>query len=256
MKRVAVVYVVDDDPNMRQSLELMLSSAGFVVEPFASGEEFLAAYRDTGDLARCLVLDYRLSDMNGLEVQQRLQEERAIIPVILLTAFADVSLAVRALHAGAIEFLEKPVNRHTLLDRVEQALIRDFQNRMRRHEADEFSDRFRTLSRREREIVGLILESRNTKEIAAHLEIGIKTVAKHRARMLHKLGLKSEVDIALHAMQLKDLLLGQRLPHFSRERLAREGLVQQQSARPNDVADEDGRVGVARHEQHVHARAN
>ena len=192
--RVPIVFVVDDDAEMLQAAKLMLSSAGLRVEAFNSAEEFLEI-RVPCDVPRCLLLDLRMRGLSGLGLQQRLVEERVTIPVIFLTGFGDVPTAVDAIHRGAIDFLEKPVHRETLLKGVERALDVDAHARVLEKQANAIEERIDALSRRERDVFQLLVEGKTNKEIAAALAIGLPTVTKHRARVLYKLHARNVLDL-------------------------------------------------------------
>jgi FixJ family two-component response regulator len=192
--RQPIVFVVDDDADMLQATKLMLSSAGLHVVTLNSAEEFLAI-RVPQNIPRCLVLDVRMRGLSGLGLQERLVEERVTIPVIFLTGFGNVATAVDALHRGAIDFLEKPVHRETLLRGVERALDLDAHSLILERRATEIEERINTLSHREREVFQLLLEGRSNKEIATELQIGFPTVTKHRSRVLQKLHARNVFEL-------------------------------------------------------------
>jgi FixJ family two-component response regulator len=189
-----IVFVVDDDAEMLQAMNLMLGSAGLRVEAFKSAEEFLAI-RVPRDVPRCLLLDLRMRGLSGLGLQQRLAEEHVTIPVIFLTGFGDVPTAVDAIHRGAIDFLEKPVRRETLLKGVERALDMDAHSLILEKQATAIEERIDMLSRREREVCQLLLEGKSNKEIGAALAIGLPTVTKHRSRVLQKLRARNVLEL-------------------------------------------------------------
>jgi FixJ family two-component response regulator len=189
-----IVFVVDDDAEMLQATTLMLSLAGLHVEAFKSAEDFLAI-RVPRDVPKCLLLDLRMRGLSGLGLQQRLTEECVPIPVIFLTGFGDVPTAVDAIHRGAIDFLEKPVHRETLLKGVERALDVDAQSLILDKQATAIEERIHALSRREYDVFQLLLEGKSNKEIAAALSIGLPTVTKHRSRVLQKLRARNVLEL-------------------------------------------------------------
>jgi FixJ family two-component response regulator len=189
-----IVFVVDDDAEMLQATTLMLSLAGLHVEAFKSAEDFLEI-RVPRDVPSCLLLDLRMTGLSGLGLQQRLAEERVTIPVIFLTGFGDVATAVDAIHRGAIDFLEKPVHRETLLKGVERALDVDAQSLILEKQATAIEERIHALSRRECDVFQLLLEGKSNKEIAAALAIGLPTATKHRSRVLQKLHARNVLEL-------------------------------------------------------------
>lgn len=195
MSSDAIVYVVDDDRLTRRSLELMLSSRDLRVSGMASATDFLSAYDDDGRAPRCLVLDVSMPEMSGIELLTHLSDTSAIIPVILVTGHAEVPLAVQAMRKGAFDFLEKPISRDLLLQRVDAALACDARRRADRGRNAEFRSNLQSLSRRQREVFELLVSAKNIKQIAAELNIGVQTAAKHRAAVLKKLDVKNEVEL-------------------------------------------------------------
>jgi RNA polymerase sigma factor (sigma-70 family) len=191
------VFVVDDEMLVRESMCLMLRSEGFEVVTLSSAEEFLESFasRD-GDAPACLVLDVRLSGMSGLGLQEQLAAKNIQIPVIIVTGFGKISMAVQAMRAGAVDFLEKPFNRETLLATIERSLDRDAQNRLRQPHQMPWTKRMELLSPREREVLELLVAAKSTKQVAAALGIDAKTVSKHRARGLEKLQVENVVEVA------------------------------------------------------------
>ena len=196
------VFVVDDDPQVRQSLKMLLSSAGFAVECYASAEQFLDACRTPPNHPSCLLLDIRMPGMSGIGLQAKLSAEGFAIPVIMITGAATVPLAVQAMKAGALDFLEKPFHRQTLLERVQHALDMDAEVRWKRAREAGTLSMLDALSPREHEVMRLLIQGKMTKEIAAELGIGLKTVAKHRIRVLSKM----RVDTVVKLTHLVDRL--------------------------------------------------
>jgi len=183
------VFVVDDDPAVRDSLRWLLQSVDLAVETFATGEEFLRAY----DPARpgCLVLDVRMPGMSGLRLQDELAAHGITLPIIILTGYAEVQTAVRAMKTGAFDFIEKPYSDEQLLDRIHHAIETDRRGR----EADglraEVAARFALLTPREREVMELVTAGKANKVIAAELGLSPKTVEVHRAAVMDKMGADS-----------------------------------------------------------------
>src|ERR1700684_2806313 len=172
----AVVFVIDDDPSMREALEDLVSTVGLEVRAFAAPQEFLQSKPPDGP--GCLVLDVRLPGMSGLTFQKELSKEGLALPVIFITGHGDIPMSVRAMKAGAVEFLTKPIH---------EAIERD---RKRRHEAvrlAELSERFATLSERERQIMTLVVIGRANKQIAAELSLSEMTVKVHRGQVMRKM---------------------------------------------------------------------
>jgi two-component system, LuxR family, response regulator FixJ len=180
------VFVVDDDPAVREWLEALLRAAGHSVVSFASAAEFLAAYAP--NVPGCLVLDIRMPEMSGLELQARLKERAATLPVIFITSHGDVPMAVEAMRAGAVDFLLKPFEDQDLLDRVRQALALDAASQAERSELDAIRARIKALTPRELEVMRLVVEGKANKIIATDLSLSQRTVEIHRARVMDKMG--------------------------------------------------------------------
>jgi FixJ family two-component response regulator len=189
-----LIYVVDDDEAMRDSLRWLLESAGYRVEAYASGTEFLAAYDpDTG---ACLLLDVRMPGLSGLSVQEMLIECGRAIPVIFLTGHGDVPMAVSAVRRGAVDFVEKPFNDRALLAVIGAAVSARRLALTARARQGLFASRLATLSPREREVMECVVAGKLNKVIADELGISIKTVEVHRARVMQKLGVSSVAELA------------------------------------------------------------
>jgi two-component system, LuxR family, response regulator FixJ len=180
----SVVFIVDDDPAVRESMGLLMASAGLASCGFPSARDFLAAYEP--EVPGCLVLDLRMPGMSGIELQEELDRRGATLPVIFLTAYADVPTAVGAVRAGAVDFLQKPVNGGRLLERVRDALGMDSQSRARRSEAEGARERLARLTPRESEVLQLVVEGLTNKAVAKVLGISRRTVETHRARIMRK----------------------------------------------------------------------
>jgi len=180
------VFVVDDEPDVRDALNLLIRSMGHQVQTFPSAAAFLAAYRP--EQPGCLVLDVRLPGMSGLDLQQRLREQECAIPIVFISGHGDIPMAVRAVQAGAVDFLVKPFSDADLLDRIERALARDRQQRRQAAESADVKARLERLTPREKEVLRLLLRGAVNKMVARELDLSIRTVEIHRARILHKMG--------------------------------------------------------------------
>ena len=198
----AVVFVIDDDPSMRAALEDLVSTVGLEVRAFAAPQEFLRSKRP--DAPGCLVLDVRLPGMSGLAFQQALAKEGLALPVIFITGHGDIPMSVRAMKAGAVEFLSKPFHDQDLLDAIHAAIERD---RKRRREAIGLADlreRFATLTERERQIMTLVVIGRPNKQIAAELTLSEMTVKVHRGQVMRKMHARSLPDLVRMADRLSE----------------------------------------------------
>ena len=196
-----IVFVVDDDVSVREALELMISSAGWKPEIFASAKEFLS--RPRANAPSCLVLDVNLPDLNGLDLQMRVADDRIDMPIIFITGYGDVPMTVRAMKAGAVEFLTKPFSDDALVGAIRHAIERS--RTVLGHEAEirMLSDRYETLSRREREVMALVVTGLLNKQVAFDLGISEITVKAHRGRVMHKMQAGSLVDLASMATKLR-----------------------------------------------------
>ena len=193
-----VVFVVDDDPAMRDSLRWLIESTGVQVETFADAQTFLARIRP--EVPGCLVLDVRMPGMSGLDLQSELARRGIGLPTIVVTGHAEVPMAVRAVKAGAIDFIEKPFSDQLLLDRVRQGIEMD---RLARHGRAQRADVLRRLSlltQREREVLDLVVAGRANKEIAAALRLSPKTVEVHRAHVMEKMQASSVAELVRLAL--------------------------------------------------------
>jgi two-component system response regulator FixJ len=179
------VFVVDDDAAVRDSLRLLLKSVGLPVEVFESAQDFLDADRD--DRPGCLVLDIRMPGMSGLELQVKLNERHSILPIIFITGHGDVPMAVEAMQAGAVDFIQKPFRDQDLLDRINQALEKDAGSRRMLAERNMIRKRLESLTPREREVLDLVVAGKANKVIAGDLNLSQRTVEIHRARVMEKM---------------------------------------------------------------------
>ncbi len=185
----AIIYVVDDDEAMCESIRWLIESVGLTVKTFLSAAEFLDFY--TQNHVSCLILDVRMPNMSGLELQDQLKRRNIDIPVIFVTGHGDVPMAIRAMKAGAFEFLTKPFNDQDLLDSINKAIEHGETKRLKSAEIDEIRHRMERLTPRESEVMHLVVEGKLNKVIASELSISPKTVELHRAKIMEKMKAKS-----------------------------------------------------------------
>jgi two-component system response regulator FixJ len=188
-EKPTTVFVVDDDEAVRTSLKLLLKSVGLPVETCASAQEFLERF--DADRSGCLVLDIRMPGMSGLELQERLNAMHAMIPVVFITGHGDVPMAVEAMQHGAVDFIQKPFRDQDLLDRINQALEKDRENRVGLRARDNIRAHIADLTPREREVLDLVTAGKANKVIAGDLNVSQRTVEIHRARVMEKMGASS-----------------------------------------------------------------
>ena len=195
------VFIIDDDRGMRQAVQDLVESVGLRAESFATGGEFLARGRINNP--SCLVLDVRLPQMSGLDFQNRLAESGMHIPIIFITAHGDVPMSVKALKAGAVEFLTKPFRDQDLLDAIQQALQRDRATREQQADLLDVHERYQTLTPREREVMALVVSGLLNKQIAAEIGASEATVKIHRGNMMQKMQVGSLIALIRIADKLK-----------------------------------------------------
>ena len=188
-EKPATVFVVDDDEAVRTSLRLLLKSVGLPVETYAAAQEFLDQFDP--DRAGCLVLDIRMPGISGLELQQHLNDRHSIMPIVFITGHGDVPMAVEAMQAGAVDFIQKPFRDQDLIDRINRALEKDREMRAALRERDEIRRRMSQLTPREREVLELVTQGKANKVIAGDLNVSQRTVEIHRARVMEKMGANS-----------------------------------------------------------------
>jgi len=195
-----VVYIVDDDEAVRSSLRLLLKSVGLTPNAMGSAREFLTKYDPLQP--GCLVLDVRMPEMSGLELQEQLNLQGAIIPVIFITGHGDVPMAVEAMQAGAFDFLQKPFRDQDLIDRIQRALEKDRSNRSALTERNTIRERLESLTPREREVLTMVTSGKANKVMASDLGVSQRTVEIHRARVMEKMGATSLAQLVRMVMDL------------------------------------------------------
>jgi FixJ family two-component response regulator len=196
----SIVFVVDDDPSVRDAIRRLLGTVGLPVEAFGSAREFLAG--DVPEVPSCLVLDVRLPGISGIDFQRELRKANIRIPIIFITAHGDVPMSVKAMKAGAVEFLIKPFHDQDLLDAVQLALEKDRLRRLGEAEIAELQRRLQKLTPREREVFPLVISGRLNKQIAAEMNASEATVKVHRSQLMRKMEAKSLPDLVRMAEKL------------------------------------------------------
>jgi FixJ family two-component response regulator len=200
-KTGTLVFVVEDDPSMRNALKNLLRSVGLTAQLFESAQEFLNAHKP--DVVSCLILDVRLPGISGLDLQRQLHAANVKIPIIFITAHGDIPMSVRAMKAGAIEFLTKPFRDQDLLDAIQAALKQDRERRDSEQQVASLQSRLQSLTTRERELLPWIVSGRPNKEIAAELGMSEITVKVHRGNVMRKMQAASFADLVRMAADLK-----------------------------------------------------
>ena len=203
MRTPPLIHVVDDDDSLRKALLRLITAAGFEGHGYASTGEFLL--HPPPDRPGCVLLDLRLPGPSGLDLQEALHEHGIRLPVVFLTAHADVASSVRAMKAGAVDFLTKPVQREALFDAIERALAVDARDRASRNDAEALRARIATLTPRERQVFDRVADGKLNKQIANDLGVAERTVKLHRARAMEKLGVQSAAEFGRLAERLRRL---------------------------------------------------
>jgi FixJ family two-component response regulator len=199
-----VVHVVDDDDSARTAVLRLLGAAGYIARGYGSAGEFLMTVSD--EAPGCLVLDVRMPGPSGLELQEALARRHSTLPVVFLTGFGDIPMSVRAIKAGAVDFLTKPVEREALMRAVRSALERDARNRRSREQGRALREKFDALTPRERDVFVRVVSGKLNKQIAADLGTAERTVKAHRAHVMEKLNVASVAELVHVAEQLKAVI--------------------------------------------------
>jgi FixJ family two-component response regulator len=200
LQATPIVFVVDDDVSVRESLELLIRAAGWQPELFQSAQEFLACPRSP--VASCLVLDVNLPDLNGLDLQTRVAVDRTDMPIIFITGYGDIPMTVKAMKAGAVEFLTKPFGEEALLGAIRNAIERSSVTLGREAELRALQDGYASLSRREREVMALVVSGLLNKQVGFELGISEITVKAHRGQVMRKMKARSLPDLVNMAARL------------------------------------------------------
>lgn len=198
IKSEPVVYIVDDDPAVRDSLLMLIKRLGLRVETFASAEQFLDSLHR--DIAGCLVLDVRMGGMSGLDLQEKLRQKQVGLPVIFITGYGDVPTAVRATRSGAVDFIEKPFEQDVLMQRIQQAINQDAASRRLREQNADIAGRLANLSPRELEVMDMVIAGKTSREIAKQLCRSEKTVKAHRLHLMKKLNAHTSAELVRMAV--------------------------------------------------------
>ena len=202
------VYIVDDDPSVRHSLTWLIESVGQRVQTYASPSEFLHAYREGG--AGCLILDVRMPEISGLDLQEQLMNNDFKLPIIIITGHADVPMAIRALKAGAFDFIEKPFNDQLLIERIQQAIEHCLNLAEKNQRRQKVIKMVSKLTTRERQVLDGVVSGKSNKIIAKELDISVKTIEVHRANLMAKMEANSLSDL------IRKTLLADENQHSSR----------------------------------------
>ncbi len=201
-ERQTTVFLVDDDEAVRDSLSMLMRSVELTSEAYASAQDFLDAYDP--ERSGCLVLDIRMPGMSGMELQDKLVEQHAMLPIIFITGHGDIPMAVEAMQKGAVDFITKPFRDQDLLDRINQALEQDNESRSALMEKHQIVQRLDSLTPREKEVLNLVVEGKANKVIAGELGVSQRTVEIHRARVMEKMQARSLAQLVRMVMIVDD----------------------------------------------------
>jgi two-component system, LuxR family, response regulator FixJ len=198
----ATIFIVDDDEGLRHAIEFLLETAGLTAKSFATGQAFLEYYRP--EMRGCMLLDIRMPDISGLDFLEIIRKRDIKLPVILLSAYGTIPLAVRAMRDGAFDFIEKPFDDEFLLKRIREAISLDIDQRADDQKVREAQAQLISLTAREKQIMAYVVAGKLNKQIAAELGISAKTVENHRARVMEKMGIKGLAEL-VHIANLLDM---------------------------------------------------
>lgn len=196
------VHIVDDDPGMLKYLSELVSSIDYKSKTYDNANEFLTSYSDDG--LGCLVLDLRLPGISGLELQQQLSSNNIDLPVIMISGFGDISIAVKAMKAGVLDFLEKPFKGQDLLDLIHNAINKHKADRLKNKNQNKTLELINSLTKREKEVMGHVVTGTLNKDIAKQLEISVKTVEVHRSNLMDKMSANSVADLVRMSLEAKE----------------------------------------------------
>ena len=203
MSEEQVVYIVDDDPDVRESLVILMETVGQAFNEYESAHAFLQDYHE--GMRGCLVADIRMPRMSGLELQEKLIDAGSLLPIIFITGHGDISLAVKAMRRGALDFIRKPFHEQNLLDRINEALDIEDGKRKVQMDKQQLVARFDSLSQRELEVLELVAQGKMSKVVADDLGISERTVEAHRSHIMHKLGIHTVAQLIRLKIQIEML---------------------------------------------------
>jgi len=203
MSEEQVVYIVDDDPDVRESLVILMETVGQAFKEYESAHAFLQDYH--GGMRGCLVADIRMPRMSGLELQEKLIDAGSLLPIIFITGHGDISLAVKAMRRGALDFIRKPFHEQNLLDRINEALDIEDGKRQAQMDKQQLVERFDSLSQRELEVLELVAQGKMSKVVADDLGISERTVEAHRSHSMQKLGIHTVAQLIRLKIQIEML---------------------------------------------------
>ena len=203
MSEEQVVYIVDDDSDVRESLVILMETVGQAFKEYESAHAFLGDYHE--GMRGCLVADIRMPRMSGLELQEKLIDAGSLLPIIFITGHGDISLAVKAMRRGALDFIRKPFHEQNLLDRINEALDIEDGKRKAQMDKQQLVERFDSLSQRELEVLELVAQGKMSKVVADDLGISERTVEAHRSHIMHKLGIHTVAQLIRLKIQIEML---------------------------------------------------